>query len=201
MKKFIAALAFTAIIASPSFAATKKTKKTTTTTTTTTPAVDNTTYTSTHASYQKSPIWSVSFGVGSVASKFGFGPMLKAQWPVDLQGNDFKFGGRTGFLFGPSTPTSFSIPVLVTAEYDIRTSNALKPYIGLEMGIAFSHASVGDTTIGGVTISGGSASSTDFAFFFVPGLEFGEGHLYFVELPLGVVASNFTILPSIGMHF
>ena len=199
MKKFIAALAFTAIIASPSFAATKKVVKKTTTTTTTpateAPAPAATTYA------HSTPIWSVAFNLGTAGSKFVFGPTLKAQWPVNLSGNAFKFGGRTGFLFGPSDPTTFTIPILATAQYDIATSNQLKPYVGLEMGITWTHISGGASVTFGGNTYGGSTSSTDFAVLAVPGVNFGDNHMYFAELPLGVISSSFTIIPGVGMHF
>jgi hypothetical protein len=205
MKKFIAALAFTAIIASPSFAATKKVVKTTTTTTT--PAVDHSqssapAYTS-HAGYSHgAPFWGVGFGLGTVGSRFAFGPTLKAQWPVELSGNQFKFGARTGFIFGPSSPSAFTIPILATAEYEFSVANQLKPFLGLEMGLTFSHAGGSDdVTVGGVTFKGASSSSTDFALLFVPGFSFGDSHMYYFEIPLGVIATSFAIFPTVGMHF
>ena len=201
MKNFIAVLALTTLIAAPSFAATKKVKKTTTTTTTTTdaPVVAPTPVPN------NGPEFSGTFGLGTISSKFVFGVGFKAQWPVNIQGNDFKFGGRTGFYFGPSSPTTFVIPILATAEYDFRVNNALKPYVGLEMGLSWAHASTGstDVTIGGftTTVSGASASSTDFALLVVPGMRFGDKEMYFVEIPFGTMVSSFTVLPSIGMRF
>ena len=43
-------------------------------------------------------------------------------------------------------------------------------------------------------------SSTDFALLFMPGVDFEEGK-YFFELPMGVLATSFAILPSIGARF
>ena len=206
MKTFITALALTALIASPAFAAKKKkvVKKAAEITAPVTESAPTPVY-SHNPSSHPAPFWSATFGIGTVGGKFGFGPTLKAQWPVELEGNAFKFGGRTGFIFGPSSPTSFLIPILATAEYEFVTSNSLKPFLGLEMGLTFSHSSASglDTSVGGITIhtDGSSASSTDFAFLAVPGFNVGDDHLYFVELPFGVISTSFTILPSFGMRF
>ena len=203
MKKIITTLALAAFIASPAFAATKTKKKTTvkttTTTTTSSPAVEETTRSEpvtssssstsfpTHRSTQ-SPILSADFGLGTINSTFVFGVGFKAQWPVELDHNDFKFGAQTGFYLAPSTPTSFLIPILATAQYDFRASGStMVPYLGLGMGISILKAS-------------GYSSSTDFALLFMPGVNFEEGK-YFFELPLGVLATSFAILPSIGARF
>ena len=183
MKKNIALLAFATLLAVPAFAETKVVKTTTTTTTEDAHTV----------SRSDQVEWSGDFGLGTVASKFHFGVGVKAQVPVTFDNNDFKFGLRSGFYLGPSDPTDFIIPVLATAEYDFRVSGNLKPYVGIEMGLSVTHSSGADGFNGN--------TSTDFAFLFVPGVNFGEGERYFFEIPLGTLASDFAFLPSIGMHF
>lgn len=192
MKNFIATFALATLIAAPTFAATVK--KTTTTTTSSPavvsePAVHN---------YSRSNeiLWGVSFGLGTVDGKFHFGFGLKGQMPFTIDNNDFRFGMRSGFYYGPSDPTTWIIPILATSEYDFRVNNSIKPYLGIELGLSIDH-----TSFGGAFKSGGSDTSTHFAFLFVPGVHFGDHEAYFFELPLGTISSAFVLLPSIGMHF
>ncbi len=208
MKKLITALALAAFIASPAFAQTKTKKKTTVkSSSTSTPAVERTernepiTTTAsssaypTQNAYGNRPELSVGFGLGTAINKFHFGVGLKALFPVQIESNQFKFGGQTGFYFGPSNPTSWVLPILAAAEYDFKTSDSLKPYIGIAMGISIAHASY-STGFGTST----SASSTDFAFLFTPGVNFTSSN-YFAELPIGVLNTEFALLPTVGMHF
>ena len=207
MKNLVSVLALIAIISSPAFAQVKKKKKvvkttTTTETTTSTPAVSEPAP-AMHSTHE-GPELSVNFGLGTLASKFHFGFGFKAQWPMTMDGNDFKFGGQTGFYFGPSSPSTFVIPVLATAQYEIKTTNAMKPYAGIGIGFAFAHASQGSSTVTAagatVTVDGPSASSTDFAFLFIPGFNCEDGK-YYAELPIGVINTSFALLPTVGMHF
>jgi hypothetical protein len=135
-------------------------------------------------------LWSGSVGLGTAASKFHFGVGIKAQVPTTIDNNDFKFGLRSGFYLGPSDPTNWILPILATSEYDFRVENALKPYVGIELGLSIAHSSFAT-----------GSTSTDFAFLFNPGVNFGDGQKYFFELPLGTMFSSFVILPSVGMHF
>ncbi|MBC7397720.1 MAG: outer membrane beta-barrel protein [Bdellovibrionales bacterium] len=201
MKKLITTLALAAFIASPAFAATKKKTTIHNTTSTTTPAVDHTernqpitTATTSNNGdgfptprSHASPEFAVSLGLGTIYSRFVFGVGFKAQWPVEMDGNDFKFGGQTGFYLAPSSTSTFIIPFLGTAEYEFRTSNSLKPYIGVGLGLTIAKAS-------------GFDSSTDFGFLFIPGVNCEDGH-YFAEIPIGTLGGGFAVLPSVGMHF
>jgi len=171
MKKKIALLAFATLITLPALAETR--------------VADSPT-----VSHSDQVEWSGDFGLGTVDSKFHFGVGVKAQVPVTIQNNDFKFGLRSGFYLGPSGSTDFIIPVLAAGEYDFRVSGNLKPYAGIEIGASITHSSFGS-----------GSTSTDFALLFVPGVNFGEGERYFFEIPLGTLASDFAFLPSIGMHF
>jgi hypothetical protein len=192
MKNFIASFALVTLITAPAFAATVK-KITTTTTSSpavvSEPAVHN-------YSHSNDLLWGASFGLGTVDGKFYFGLGLKAQMPFTIDNNDFKFGMRSGFYLGPSSPTTWIIPILATSEYDLRVNNAIKPYLGVELGLSIDHISAG-----GAFGTGVSDTSTHFAFLFVPGVHFGDRDAYFFELPLGTISSAFVLLPSIGMHF
>jgi hypothetical protein len=144
-----------------------------------------------HSYSESHPEFSADVGLGDINSKFAFGIGLKGQVPIVIDGNDFKFGLRSGFYFGPSSPTSWAIPILATSEYDFKGDNVFKPYLGLEIGADVDHASY----------EGTSSTGANFAFLFVPGVNFGDGYHYFIELPIGTMADGFCVLPSLGMHF
>jgi opacity protein-like surface antigen len=190
MKKIITLVAVLAMVSSPAFAARKK--KTTVKTTTETSVPVTTTYSShSEAPLHSDLLLSGEFGLGTAADKFHFGVGFRAEFPMNLEGNHVRFGGQTGFYFGPSSPTTWMIPILAIGTFDFKVSSGtIKPYIGLGLGLAISHASTAFA----------SASSTDFMWQFKPGASFGSNNMY-VELPLGTIAGSFYILPSIGMHF
>ncbi len=210
MKKLLSVLALTAFISGAAYAedaapkaaapaAVKKKKKkavtvktTTATTTTKTSTHEDGTTTHHSSSTAKNIEFSGSLGLGSAASKFHFGFGLQAEIPTTLDNNNFRFGLQSGFYYGPSSPSTWIIPILATGAYEFKhDTDGFMPYVGLAMGISISHASAG----------GLSASSTDFAILFKPGANFGEGKKYFVELPIGTMGGDFCILPSVGMHF
>ena len=204
MKKIIALVAAVAVLSSPAFAAKKKT--TTVKTTTTTESSGSTASSASSNNYSRATnreevLLSGEFGLGTAAEKFHFGVGFRAEFPMNLEGNRVRFGGQTGFYFGPSSPSSWFIPVLATGTFDFRVSSGtIKPYLGLGFGVAFSHASSTSVTTPFGTVSGGGGSSTDFMWQFKPGAAFGSNNMY-VELPLGTIGGTFYILPSIGMHF
>jgi opacity protein-like surface antigen len=204
MKKIVTLVAMLAIVSAPAFAAPKKktTVKTTTTTTTdssATAANSSPSYSSSSAPMHNGLLVSGELGLGTLGSKFAFGFGLRVESPMSLEGNHVRFGLQTGFYYGPSDPSTWTIPILAIGTYDFRvTSGTIKPYVGLGLGVAISHANGVDVP-GFGTIGGGS--STDFAWQLKPGAGFGnEGKMY-VELPLGTISGTFYIIPSIGMHF
>jgi len=196
MTKIISLVAALAIVSSTSFAAT--TKKTTTTTTTTT-SPSSPVYSNNSSSASASDLLlSVDLGLGTAAEKFHFGVGFKAEVPVNLEGNHFRFGGQTGFYYGPSDPTTWIIPVLATAAFDFPVSSgSIRPYVGIGLGISIAHFSY-DNVFGTGGVSG---TNTDFMFQFAPGITFGNEKTYFIEIPLGTMASSFFILPTVGMRF
>ena len=200
MKNFISILAFAAIIASPSFAAT--TKKTTVKTTTTTSPVTTTSSSPTysHSSSSTSPVFSANVGFGGINSTFVYGLGLRVDVPMMMDGNSVAFGGETGIYFGSNSV--YVIPILVTGKFNIKASSGtLHPYIGLGLGVSIAHAGGGTVSSGGFTVSVPSASSTDFTALIKPGVNFGDHSEWFAELPFGTMAGGFTILPSVGYHF
>jgi hypothetical protein len=202
------ALTLCAAFSSNAFAQTKKTVVTTTTTTDT-PTSTNRQSTDTHtytAPTDYRPMYSADLGLGSVGN-FTFGAGFRADIPVTLDENNFTFGGQTGFYYVPShtdaaniSTKGWVIPILATALYHFKTSNSLKPYIGIAMGIDIAHGSYsGSNSV--APLAGNSNTNVDFAFLVKPGFDFGMGSQYYFEVPFGTMASNFTIIPSIGMHF
>jgi len=131
-------------------------------------------------------VLSADASVGSLLEKFHFGAGIHAEAPIYMDGHRFLFGAKTGFYFGPSDPTSWVIPFLATGTYELKSSGNFKPYFGAGIGVSIAHA---------------EGTSTNFAFQVDPGIGFGEGGKYYIELPLGTMAKNFFILPSIGVHF
>lgn len=203
MKHWIFLGAIALMLSNPAFA--QRTKKTTITTTTSDSSTTASSSSGGSASISHKPIFSGTFGLGTAASKFHFGVGFQAEFPTRIDNNQFRFGGQTGFLFGPSSPTTWIIPILATGTFLIPTHSELKPYIGLGMGVGIAHVSIGNTsvTVGGVTVSTGGASGTnvDFALLIKPGVEIAPDRKFFAELPFGTLGSDFAILPSVGYHF
>ena len=145
----------------------------------------------THTSSAGGAEFSTDFGLGTISSKFVFGFGLRLEFPVMVDNTRLTFGGQTGFYIGPSDPTTWLIPILATGSYEFKVAGEIKPYLGIGLGLSFAHASLGNV----------SASSTDFAFLFKPGVNFGDAHRCYFELPIGTMGSGFALLPSIGYHF
>ena len=176
MKKTISSLLLALFIATPALADTYSYNR----------APDSTRTTTTVGA----PEYGIYLGLGTIDSKFNFGAGLRFDIPTDINGMNMKFGGQTGFYIGPSDPTTWVIPVLVTATHEFQPYEAVVPYIGIGIGLSVAH----------VSYMGMGNSSTDFAFMFKPGIKFSGGRYYF-ELPLGTMAGDFAFLPSLGMHF
>ncbi len=180
MKNTLRALLLTAILSTPALAADTTSKHHTAS-----ESSDNFNTTT-------SPQWGVDAGIGTLDSKFAFGVGLRAEWPNDIDGFNIRWGGQTGFYIGPSSPSSWAFPILVTATHDFGPKDAFIPYVGIGVGLDISHTNNDNGT--------GSNTGADFAFLFKPGVKWSGGKYYF-EVPLGTVASAFYLLPSIGVHF
>jgi opacity protein-like surface antigen len=146
----------------------------------------------------KTPLMSADFGLGSTADRFHLGVGLHVEAPVNYEGNRFRFGGQTGFYIHPGSPSDYVIPIMATGIYDFRVTGTLKPYLGLGIGLSITHYS--GYTYDGLGISD-SGTNTDFALLIKPGVNFGMNEQYYFEIPFGTMANNFTILPSVGVHF
>ena len=210
MKSIITLVALV-IMASPSFAATTKkasaTKKTTTTSTTATttkksePAVETPSYSS-HSVTKDGINWQAGLGLGTAGSQFHIGALVQGLYPVSkMAEGDILVGGQTGFLFGPGTPSSWMIPILVQGQFNFKGNGKITPYAGLAMGLSIYHVSIDVPAIVAAYVPSVSATSTNFAMLVKGGIFFGEDQKYFAELPLGTMGSAFAIFPTIGMRF
>ena len=152
---------------------------------------------------------SATFSFGSVDGNFVFGPGFQMEWPVVLEGNSFAVGFQTGFYYTSHSnelsgvkisSKAWSIPVLFSGKYLFNsTISFMKPYFAMSTGIGIDR-STATTNVTGTDVK---TSSTDlhFVFLFRPGLTFGETGTWFAELPLGVMLTEFTVMPTIGIHF
>lgn len=210
MKSIITLVALT-IMASPSFAATKKTVKTTKTTTTT--SSDNSahhsaasdssnTYSAHTPSSHDGLNWQAGLGLGTAGSAFHFGPRVHGLISVSkMDAGEILVGGETGFLFGPGTVTTWVIPIMAEGQFNFKGTGKITPYAGLSMGVSIFHGSAATVTALGTTVSVGGGTTTNFAMLAKGGLFFGEENKYFAELPLGTMGSAFAIFPTFGMRF
>ncbi len=137
------------------------------------------------------PEMAADFGFGTLASKFHFGVGFRMEIPTTYEGHHLRFGGRTGFYLGPSSPSTWIIPFLGTGTYEFPVSSGtIKPYAGLGIGFSLTHFS--STYID-------SHTNVDFALMFNPGLSFEDK--YYAELQFGTMSSEFALFPAIGMRF
>lgn len=151
----------------------------------------------------------VTFSIGSVDGNFVFGPGFQMEWPLVLEGNHFAIGWQTGFYYSSTSRDLFGvqissktwgIPLLFSGKYLFNSSiSFLKPFFAIATGLGIDRATV-SRTVGGTEVK---SSSTDlhFVFLFRPGLTFGETQTWFAELPMGVMFTEFAIMPTIGLHF
>jgi hypothetical protein len=130
----------------------------------------------------------VDVGAGIVDPKFHFGLGARLEFPISVGNSFMRVGVQSGFYFGPSSPTSWMIPILAIGSYQFNTTGTLKPYLGLGLGATIFHAS----SVG---------TSTKFMFLFKPGFAFGQDEKYYFELPLGTLDGTFVVIPSVGTHF
>lgn len=208
MKSIITLVAI-AIMASPSFAAT--TKKTTTTKTTTktteshsaSASVPSSTYSSHRSVANDGLNWQAGLGIGTFASTFTLGARVQGMVPVSrMDSGDILVGGETGFLYGTSTPSAWVIPIMAAGQFNFKGNGKITPYTGLAMGVGVAHVNSATVGIAGIaTVTTTSSTSAYFALLAKGGLYFGEEQKLFAELPLGVFASTFTIIPTFGMRF
>src|ERR1700757_3639612 len=134
MKSIITIVAL-AIMASPSFAATTKkhnkvaTDNTTSSAaaTTSVPADSNNTYT--HTNSNNAINWNAGLGLGTVSSEFQFGVLANGLYPVsNMAEGDILVGGQTGFLYGPGTVSSWSIPIMAAGQFNFKGNGKITPY-------------------------------------------------------------------------
>jgi hypothetical protein len=132
-------------------------------------------------------------GMGSLGSKFHLGVTAKAETPINFNGTPLTVGGETGFLLGPSTVTTWAIPLMGIATYEFPHNGGMEVSMGLGLGLSIYHSSI--------TVLGVSASDTSVFFTGVltPGVKLTDK--YYAELPFGSMGGGFVILPSVGMHF
>jgi outer membrane protein W len=196
MKNSLTVLILAIAFANPALAAAKKKK---TPVKTATPAAETAAAPAPTHSESAHHDWtpSASFGLGSIGSNFHLGVLGKYETTANIQGTPISVGGRTGFLFGVDTPSGWVIPLTATASYEVKNGGGLRPYIGVDMGIAIYHTN--DIKVGGFTVANSSRTSVEFTGLIVPGVHF-TNQIY-GEIPFGTVAGGFTIFPSVGTHF
>lgn len=183
MKNIIMALAMLNLVAvAPAFAQKKKTTKAAPAAAA--PAQEQPVYSYSGGSSGSGsgPEFSVQGMLGSVSSAFLIGPMVNAEWKMDLDGKPLYIGGQTGVLFGDAT----IIPILLSGRLMFDSTGSMTPYAGASMGVSIATAS-----------GGGSA----FTFLARGGVNFGAEKNLFAELPLGAMGGGFAILPTFGYRF
>jgi hypothetical protein len=112
---------------------------------------------------------STGFG-GSVRGQYNFTPMFSAGLTVGY----YTWSGKEvlGFKFG----TFKGLPVRAFGKYYFMPETEKVRFYGIaELGMFFGSVDVPATTIGSITIGGGSVSSTDFNYAPGIGVEFGLG--------------------------
>jgi opacity protein-like surface antigen len=202
--KSIATLAALIMMATPSFAATKKASAKATKTTTSTPAPKATesTSTSSESSHSESKVkFNAGFGLGTAGSAFHFGVLGGGMISVaNTEIGEITVGGQTGFLLHPGTVTQWIIPIMAAGQLTFKQTANMTPYAGLAMGVGIGHASISSTNPFTGTTSSVSNTATDFAMLVKGGVNFSGGK-YYAELPLGTLGNAFCIFPSVGMNF
>ncbi len=161
------------------------------------------------SSYSGQSESSVTGSIGAVDGNFVFGPGFQMEWPVIIEGNQFAVGWQTGFYYSAMTETFFgleakskawSIPIMASGKYIFDSSvGFLKPYFALAFGLGIDHVT-GDVVAASV-FARKSETNIHFTLFARPGVTFGETQHWFAELPIGVMFTDFAIMPTIGYHF
>lgn len=152
----------------------------------------------------------VTGSLGAVDGNFVWGPGLQLEWPVIIEGNSFAFGVQTGFYYSSmsqealgvkASAKEWGIPLMVTGKYLIPTDvNILKPYLALAMGLGIDHTS-GEAIVANTVTKVAGETNVHFTMLARPGVTFGGEQRWFAELPIGVMFTDFAILPTIGYHF
>ncbi len=111
---------------------------------------------------------STGFG-GSVRGQYNLSPMAA----VGLTVGYYTWSGKD--VSGFKMPNFKGLPIRVFGKYYFMPAGATRVYGIAELGLFFSSVDVPSQTIGGITIGGGSASSSDFNY--APGIG--------IEVPMG----------------
>jgi hypothetical protein len=196
MKKTLIVLALiNVMIAAPAFAQKKKSTKSAPAAAAPAQEQPVYSYSGGSGSMDSGPNFSVQASLGSIGGAFEIGPLVNAEWKMDLEGKPLYLGGQAGVMFGDST----IIPILVTGRYMLGGSGSMDPYVGASMGVAISTASGVAASV--ASAFGQSTSSTSFTFLARGGVNFGAEKNLFAELPLGAMGGGFAILPTFGYRF
>ena len=189
MKPALIALALSLVLATPAAEAAGKKKRTVVKTAT--PAASAEISSAPGQDHPAASSWTpvASFALGSIGSRFHLGVHGKYTTRVTVQGTPLETGIRTGFLLSLDTVGGWVVPVTATATYEFQNGGGLRPYFGVDLGIALFNLSR----------SGASNTSVEFTGLLVPGVHINEKT--FVELPFGTIGGAFTLLPGVGMKF
>ncbi len=160
-------------------------------------------------SIRTQPIWSVGIGAGRANYATAAGALIKLQFPVKARVSAFKIGLTSGYQTGLQKDSNWSIPVLLSVEFEWKKQGGLSSYLGLGVGGAIvnrmyrypsTFVSLDGTVSPGPLISN---RSTEFYFAVQvsPGLNFGVNNKYFFEIPCSYYSHDYSIMPSLGIHF
>ena len=121
----------------------------------------------------------IPMGTFGDAVSTGFGGSVRGQYDINTMASVgltvgyYTWSGKD--VAGVSGPNFKGLPIRVFGKYYFMPDGAARVYGIAELGLFFSSVDVPSQTIGGFTVGGGSASSSDFNY--APGVG--------VELPLG----------------
>ena len=140
---------------------------------------------------------SAAASLGSLNSYLAFGPSVRVETPLNIQGERYLFGGETGFYYATkANSTGFSVPMMATGKYLFKPVETYHFYAGLGIGVSVDHSN--DTLF---SANGTSTNAVSFAILLHPGVSLGENGKYFIELPFGSFFNGFAFLPTFGAHF
>jgi hypothetical protein len=161
------------------------------------------------SSYGGDSTKNITLSLGIIDGNFTFGPGFQMEWPIVIDGKDFAMGFHTAFYYnahskealGVKTSTKeWGIPLLYSGKYLFKsTVDFMKPYFAISTGIGIDRAIVTSNATGADVKN--NSTNLHFVFLLRPGLTFGNSKTWFAELPIGVMFTDITILPTIGMHF
>lgn len=150
----------------------------------------------------------INLSVGSAGGSLVLGPNFHVQWPMDVEGFPFLLGAQAGVFYSTfsshgygleATQSFWAFPVLATAQYRLgKISEALRPYLELALGLEFDQVSGDQVGVG--VLEPVSLTKLRPTFFGKIGSPITPNQKFFVEIPVGMLMNQFTILVSVGYY-